>query len=127
MNIYKAIVAGAIVIVATGALIVSGCNKSEDPPPARHEPAHFETPPPVPPPVATNPFEKAPPAPPAPIHEQVHESHWEQVGGETKLNDTWSLFTWRDSANHNTCYFYNVFNDNDHHAVIGHGMSCVKE
>jgi hypothetical protein len=81
------------------------------------------TPPPAP---APNPFEKAPAAPPAPVHEVVQQSHWDPVGGEFKLNDSWSVFTWQDTPNHNICYFYNVF-AGDNHVVIGHGMSCIKE
>lgn len=77
--------------------------------------------PPLPVPVATNPFDK--PAP-APAHVPFQVPHWEQAGGEFKMNGEWSLWTWRDAANNNTCYFYNIVNNG---ALIGHGMSCVKE
>lgn len=80
---------------------------------------------PIPVPTYTNPFEKPAPPPPVPVHEDAKPSQWLQVGGEFKLNGDWSLFTWRDSANHNICYFYNLMDKN--RGVIGHGMSCVRE
>ena len=126
MNMYDK-VAATILSAAVGlAFITAGCDKPP-PTPVKHEVAHVDPPPALPPPVATNPFEKAAPAPPPPVHEAIQNPHWIQVGGEAKLNDVWSFFTWQDVANHNVCYFYNEFDDKDHHSVIGHGMSCVKE
>ena len=107
------------------AFVIAGCDKPEEHV-QKHETVNVAPPPPpAPPPVNTNPFEKPPPTPPGPVHEAVQNSHWEQVGGEFKMNDSWSLWTWRDTANHNTCYFYNVLNNDK--AVIGHGMSCITE
>lgn len=103
--------------------LTQGCDKPEEHV-QKHEKVDVAPPPP---PVNTNPFEKPPPVPPGSIHEPVQNSRWEQVGGEFKMNDNWSLWTWRDGANHNTCYFYNVMSGEDHKVVIGHGMSCVKE
>lgn len=74
-------------------------------------------------PTSTNPFEKPPPTPPVPAHEPFKDPKW-VMSGEFKMNDNWSIWTWRDTANHNTCYFYNVVVNG---AVIGHGVSCVKE
>ena len=74
-------------------------------------------------PTSTNPFEKPPPPPPAPVHEAFKPPQWVQAG-EFKMNDSWSIWTWRDAANHNTCYFYNVMVGTQ---LVGHGVSCVKE
>lgn len=86
---------------------------------------HQAPPPPPPPcpvviPTSTNPFEKPPPAPPVPVREAFQPPRWEQ-SGEFKMNANWSIWTWRDAANHNTCYIYNVMPDGKF------GMSCVKE
>ena len=122
MNMYDK-VAATILGAAVGlAFITAGCDKPP-PPPVKHEVAHVDPPAP-PPPVATNPFEKPVPGP---IHEIVQPSHWEMVGDVFKMNDSWFLYTWRDAANHTTCYFYNEMGGDDHKSVIGHGMSCVKE
>jgi hypothetical protein len=90
----------------------------QDPPPK----VHHEAPPPEPTPTSTNPFEKV--MTPTLTHEPTVNSKWVMVGEPFKMNDSWSFFTWRDTANHNTCYLYNVFQGNQ---LVGHGMSCVKE
>jgi hypothetical protein len=109
-------------IILAMCLALTACAHKEEPQ-VHHEVQH-SSPHPEPVPVATNPFEKPPSKAPLPFHEAVQASHWEQVGGGFKMNESWSLWTWRDSANHTTCYFYNVMADK---RLIGHGMSCVKE
>lgn len=101
-------------------LSLLACEK-EKPTPAPPPPA--PCPEPVVIPTSTNPFEKPPPPPPVPVREPFKAPHWVMVG-EFKMNDNWSIWTWRDDANHNTCYFYNILVNG---AVTGHGVSCVKE
>ena len=98
-------------------LLVAACDKPK-PPPEKVVVKEVLVPTPVPAP--TNPFDKAPPAPPVPVHAPFVPPQWQQVG-EFKMNDNWSIWTWRDVANHNTCYIYNVMPDGKF------GMSCVKE
>lgn len=94
----------------------------------KHKIVQQEEAPPSPPPAPyVNPFEKAPAPPPMPTHEPVVVSHWEEVGDAFKMNESWFIYTWRDAANHNTCYFYNLMDGQDNKELIGHGMSCVKE
>lgn len=108
-------------IILVMCLALASCSHKEAPQ-VQHEVHH--SPPPEPIPTAINPFEKPPLKAPIPFHEAVQTSHWEEIGSEFKMNESWSLWTWRDSANHTTCYFYNVMADK---RLIGHGMSCVKE
>lgn len=101
-------------------LAMVGCSKEVEQQKETPKVIVQEAPPPPPPPAVTNPFDHPAPPPPAPAHPATQAPHWEQVGGEFKMNDNWSLWTWRDSANHNTCYFYTA-------AGNANGMSCVKE
>jgi hypothetical protein len=73
----------------------------------------------APPPAPINPFEKAALPPQYP---PFHEPHWVQVGGEFKINEHWSMWTWRDDANAATCYMTIV----DRNAGQM-SMSCVRE
>ena len=68
------------------------CEKEEKPQPPPE--VHHEAP--APDPVPANPFAKPPTSP---VHEPFQTPHWEQAGS-FKMNDSWSLFTWRDTANH---------------------------
>lgn len=104
-------------------LSLLACEQKEEEKPKVHQEAPKPPPPPPVIPVATNPFEKPPPPPPAPVHAAFQPPHWVMVG-EFKMNDSWSIWTWRDEANHNTCYFYNVMGGGQ---LLGHGVSCVKE
>jgi hypothetical protein len=83
---------------------------------------HQEEAPPLPPPPPVNPFAR--PAP-LPVHEAFKTPHWEQQGDGFKMNKEWTIWTWRDTANHNTCNFYTIINEGG--TLIGHGVSCVKE
>ena len=100
-------------------LLLFACEHKEEPK------MHYEAPrpPPAAPPViptSTNPFEKPPPPP---AHQPFQNPKWVQVG-EFKMNDNWSIWTWRDEANHNTCYITNIISGG---ALHGHSISCVKE
>lgn len=107
-----------VILAICLSLIACGHKDEEDKPKVHQAPP--PPPPPAPIPTSTNPFDKPPPAP---AHPPFQTPHWVQVG-EFKMNDNWSIWTWRDDANHNVCYFYNVVVNG---AVVGHGVSCVKE
>lgn len=117
-----------IIAMIAAALMVVSCDKPEEKK-AEPEPQKIEqaAPQPAPAPYQDNPFIHPDPKAPALVAHEVANSHWVEVGDESKLNESWSIFLWRDTANHNICYFYNVFNGKEHAAVTGHGMSCVKE
>jgi hypothetical protein len=105
--------------------LLAFCACKEEPKPEVRKVHHEEPPPPpVTPPVSTNPFEKPAPTLPAPARLDTQPSSWSMVGNEFVLNEAWKIFTWRDAANHNTCYIVNQMNGNN---VIGHSTSCVKE
>lgn len=78
----------------------------------------------APSPEPTNPFEKSGLVPtPALNIPPFQQPHFIQIGGELKLNDSWSFWTWRDDANQITCYFYTVMSDGH---LVQSGMSCVR-
>jgi hypothetical protein len=77
----------------------------------QYVPPHF--------PSDVNPFAKPGPAPQYP---PFQEPHWVQVGGEFKINEHWSFWTWRDEANFATCYLTIVDSN-----AAQMSMSCVRE
>lgn len=98
-------------------LLLAACSHEEE----KHQPKIISRkeldPQPAPTPVPTNPFEKPAPVPPPPVVFQ--NPTFQQVGGELKMNEDWSVWIWRDVPNNTTCYFYSVKDNRT-------GISCVK-
>lgn len=106
------------VILALCALLCLSCSgeKKEEHVEKKQEQQQVYVPPP---PANTNPFDKPAPPPPLPA---FSTPHWVQAGEEFKINEHWSFWTWRDEANHATCYITIVDSNAGQMS-----MSCVRE